>query len=464
MQVLDGTRNFLKRHSVEDSSVVVAVSGGVDSTALLHALLELGPEFDLQLSVAHLDHGIRGEASAENAEFVRDIAEKHGLRLILEKRPVSQIAEEEGLSLEEAARSVRYRFLSQAARESEMDFVALGHNRNDQAETILMHLIRGAGLRGLSGMKERSDRYIRPLLQTPRKEIANYVESRDIDYRFDETNEDTRFTRNRIRHELLPKLEEDYNPRVLDNIVRLGKLTRCAREFIEDRRDRAYEKIKLAEEPSGECFSRGRLLELHPYLQRATVRKFLKEARGDLEDLAYSHVEDLLEKLREEPASTRLDLPGITFSLDRDKACFGKNTSERTRPSYHFGIQPGEVIKIDEADLKITCEIVSSEDEWKLDDFYGDRLIEAVDWRKVEQPILIRNREDGDRFVPLGMKGEKKLKDFFIDLKIPRRERDKIPLVCDENGIIWVVGFRIDDRYKVDNTTEEILTMRAREI
>ncbi|MBS3735930.1 tRNA lysidine(34) synthetase TilS [Candidatus Bipolaricaulota bacterium] len=464
MQVLNDTRNFLKRHSIENSSVLVAVSGGVDSTALLRALSELEPEFDLELSVAHLDHGIRGEASAENAEFVRDIAEKQGLKLIVEKRPVTRIAEEEGRSLEEAARSVRYRFLSQAALENEMDFVALGHNRNDQAETIIMHLIRGAGLRGLSGMKEKSGRYIRPLVQTPRKEITDYVEARDIDYRFDETNEDTSFTRNRIRHELIPKLEDDYNPRIIDNIVRLGKLARGAREFIEGRANRAYEKIKLTEEPDGECFSRGELLALHPYLQRSTVRKFLKEARGDLEDLAYSHVEDLLKKLREEPASTRLDLPGITFSLDRDKACFGKDLSEITQPSYYFEIQPGEVIDIEEADLKITCEIISSEEGWNLDDFYGDRLIEAVDWRKVEQPILVRNREDGDRFVPLGMNGDKKLKDFFIDLKIPRRERDKIPLVCDENGIIWVVGFRIDDRYKVDDTTEELLTMRAREI
>ncbi|MFB6214745.1 MAG: tRNA lysidine(34) synthetase TilS, partial [Candidatus Bipolaricaulia bacterium] len=297
-----------------------------------------------------------------------------------------------------------------------------------------------------------------------RREINNYVEAKGIDYRVDETNEDTTFTRNRIRHELIPKLEEDYNPRVIDNVVRLGKLARGAREFVERHATRAYEEIRLTEESPGECFSREALLELHPYLQRATVRKFLKEARGDLEDLTYSHVEDLLDKLREEPASTRLDLPGITFSLDRDKACFGENLPERPRPSYYFEIKPGEVIEVEDADLKITCEIMSSEDEWNLEDFQGDRLIEAVDWRKVEQPIVIRNREDGDRFVPLGMNGEKKLKDFFIDLKIPLRDRDRIPLVCDRAGIIWVVGFRIDDRYRVDETTGEILTMRARKI
>ncbi|MCF7890853.1 tRNA lysidine(34) synthetase TilS [Candidatus Bipolaricaulota bacterium] len=464
MALLDDIRNFLARHSVESSSVLVAVSGGVDSTAMLHALSELETEFELELSVAHLDHDIREEASAENAEFVRNMAEKLGLQSTVEKRPVSRVLEEESKSLEEAARDVRYSFLTETARAKDIELVALGHNKNDQAETILMHLIRGAGLRGLAGMKEKTGRYIRPLLHTPRKEIKNYLEARGIEYRYDETNQDITFTRNRIRHELIPKLEENYNPRIIDNIVRLGDLAGDARDFIEGRVNKASEEIRVQEGAGGVCFRRKKLLEFHPYIQRTTIRRFMKEAKGNLEDLTFSHVEKVLDKLREEPASTRLDLPGITFSLDRNKACFGKDLPAGTPPSFYFEIEPGEVMEIEEVDLKISLETKTLDAERNLDDFYSDRLIEAVDWRKVEQPIAVRNRQEGDRFVPLGMNGEKKLKDFFIDLKVPLKERDRIPLVCDRKGIIWVVGFRIDDRYKVDEATNEILTMRAREI
>lgn len=464
MVLLEETKKFLKRHSIEGSSILVAVSGGIDSTALLHVLTELDSEFDLDLSVAHLDHCIRGKASAENAEFVRKMAEEHDLESIIEKRPVTPVAEEESQSLEEAARDVRYSFLTEVSRAEGIELVALGHNKNDQAETILMHLLRGAGLRGLGGMKEKSGRYVRPFLNVPRKEIKNYLESREIDYRFDETNEDTTFTRNRIRHELIPRLEEDYNPNIIDNLFRLGNLARGAREFIEGRVNRAFEEIRLPEDTTGVCFNREKLLSLHPYIQRATIRKFLKEARGNLEDITFSHVKDLLTKLRKEPASTQLDLPGTTFSLDRNRACFGVKLANNTRSFFYFEIAPGESGEIEEADLEISFETKTIETERDLDNFDSNRLIETVDWRKVEQPISVRNRRDGDWFVPLGMDGKKKLKDFFIDLKVPIKERDRIPLVCDGRGIIWVVGFRIDDRYKVDESTDEVLTMRAREI
>jgi tRNA(Ile)-lysidine synthase len=462
--VLTEVRNFLGRHSVKDRSVLLAVSGGIDSVTLLHALLELRDEFNLELPVAHLDHGLRGESSTGDAEFVRKLTAKLNLNSTIETRPVNQVAEQKSLSLEEAARSVRYDFLDEVAAEKSTDFIALGHNRNDQAETILMNILRGTGLRGLGGMRERNGPYIRPLLNVPRDEIARYVEENQIEYRVDETNKDTSFTRNRIRHELMPELEADYNSKVVDSLVRLGELAKHARDFTANRVEEVVGEIKIDGGTGGLCFDRKKLLKFHPYLQRATIRKLIKETKGDLRDISFTHVEVVLDKLKEEPASTRLDLPGVTFSLDREKCCFGVKIPEKDRSSYRYELQPGEETVIEEAKLEISANVEPLSRGRDDFDFPSDRLIEVVDWRKVERPILVRNRSDGDRFVPLGMNGEKKLKDFFIDLKIPRRERDRIPLVCDETGIIWVVGYRIDDRYRVDETTDEILIIKARNI
>ncbi|MFB6291226.1 MAG: tRNA lysidine(34) synthetase TilS [Candidatus Bipolaricaulia bacterium] len=466
MVLLPDIKDFLDRHAIENSSILAAVSGGVDSMALLHGLNELKSEFNLELAVAHLDHGLRGKASTEDAEFVRKKSIELGIDPIIEKRSVGRVAQEESQSLEEIARSVRYSFLSETARSEGLKFVALGHNRNDQAETILMHVIRGAGLRGLGGMNEKRDRYIRPLLQTSRQEITQYVEENELDYRIDETNKDKSFTRNRIRHDLIPKLERDYNPKIIDNLVRLGDIAREAQDFLESRANEVVKKLRIAEaeDRNYECFDRKGFLDLPPPLQRATIRKFLEEVRGNLEDISFSHVEAVVRKLEDEPASTKLDLPGITFRLDRNRACFDGEQIEPTAPSFSYKVRPGEETNIREAETKIILEIKPLKEEGKPVNFSSDRLIEAVDWCKVEQPIVVRNRADGDRFVPLGMNGTKKLKDFFIDLKVPIRERDRIPIVCDRKGIIWVVGYRIDDRYKVDETTEEILTMKARKI
>ena len=204
MQVLNKVRDFLTRHSIRNCSILVALSGGTDSTALINLLLELREEFSLELSIAHLDHCLRGEASEKDAQFVRSKAEEMGLKATISKREVNRFVGEDNRSLEEAAREVRYEFLSETADAQGVDYVALGHNKNDQAETVLMNIIRGAGLRGLGGMQEVKGRYIRPLLNLKRDEIRNYIEARGLDYRRDETNKNTDFLRNRVRQVLIP--------------------------------------------------------------------------------------------------------------------------------------------------------------------------------------------------------------------------------------------------------------------
>lgn len=462
MQVLNKVRDCLTRHSIRNSLILVALSGGTDSTALLNLLLELREEFSLELSIAHLDHGLRGESSEEDARFVRYKAEEIGLKATISKREVNRVVGEENRSLEEAAREVRYEFLSETAVAQGVDYVALGHNKNDQAETVLMNIIRGAGLRGLGGMQEVKGRYIRPLLNLKSDEIMNYIEARELDYRRDETNKNTKFLRNRIRHVLIPELKEDYNTKVVENLTRMAKLAKEAYSFIENQANEVSRDIRITNDVDGTCFDKTKLSTFDTYLQKAVIRKLINEAKGNLRDITSTHVDSVISKIEDEPARTRLSLPEITFTLNRERACFVREFNREDRADFRYEIQPGESLVVEEANITINLELVSEPKELNPEDFASDSLTEYVDWGKVEQPIVVRNRNEGDRFKPLGMNGEKKVKDFFIDEKVSFEERYKVPLVCDEEGIIWVVGHRIDERYKLEESTEKGLLIKAR--
>ncbi|MBS3766183.1 tRNA lysidine(34) synthetase TilS [Candidatus Bipolaricaulota bacterium] len=441
--------------------MLISVSGGIDSTVLLHVLSDLKEEFELELSVAHLDHGIRGQASARDAEFVRKEAKKMGLDSTIGKRPVEEVSEEKNLSLEEAAREIRYEFLSEVSEDLNSDYVALGHNRDDQAETILMHVIRGSGLRGLGGIEEVRGSYIRPLLKTSREEIKDYASAEELDYRRDGTNRDTSYTRNRIRHELIPELEGNYNPKIKETLTGLGSLAKEAQSFISGKAAELRKEIRTKKDEPGVHFSRDGLSGAHLYLKKVTIRQLIKEAKGDLKDVNSDHVRQVAEKLEEKPARTRLDLPGITFILRREVGCFAKNFSEETMGSFSYQIDHEDKLKLEEAGMELQFEVTPDPEKFNPDNFSADSLTEVVDWGKVERSIVVRNREPGDSFRPLGMDGEKKLKDFFIDSKVPYERRDRVPLVCDSRSIIWVVGYQIDDRYRIRTQTNKGMIMKA---
>ncbi len=453
----------MSTRSIADCSIVVSVSGGVDSITLLRLLYELKDEQDLELSVAHLDHGIRGVASEEDAEFVREVAGKLGLPSTVEKRDVKDLSDT-AFSLEEAARRVRYDFLEEVKKKEAADYVALGHNRDDQVETVLMHLIQGTGLRGLGGMDPVRDFYVRPLLNTSRREIRDYAETNGLNYRQDETNRDTDHLRNRIRHELLPELEENYNPQIRKKVKELSSLADEARSFIQEKVTKEIEELDVEREDDQIRFQREGIQKLHPYLKKAVLRRLILKVRGSLKDVTSSHVRKVIDQLEKNPTVAQLDLPGVRFILRNGTARFleaRKKVSENTRVEFDYEIELGEALVLEEAGMELTLQRTPGQDIPDPGDFSADSLTEVVDWSKVEQPIHVRNRKPGDRFVPLGMDGEKKLKDFFIDEKVPREERNYVPLVCDRNGVIWVVGYRIDERYKIKHTTEKGLIMKA---
>jgi tRNA(Ile)-lysidine synthase len=449
--MLDKVKRTVEEHRLvaPGDRVLVAVSGGADSLTLLYALYWLRKEYALELAIAHLDHGIRGD-TAEDLRVVRQAADDLGLPLIYERADVPAYADERGLNLEEAARIVRLDFLERAARRFGAVRIALGHTRTDLAETVLMHLLRGAGPGGLKGITYSTPPYIRPLLSVSRQETRDFCLRHDIPFHDDPTNLDKRYLRNAIRLELLPLLQR-YNPRAEEALARAAGLLAEAEEALDWAASRA-----LAEVREGEHLSLAALAALPPAVQALAVRAFLIERLGSPRRLERVHVTKLLELIRA-GRSGEVALPGgIPAVVAGGKLTVGKEEKPREpEGSWRLPV-PGEV-EIAPLGWRFRAEFVPRPGSLVPPSPY----IAYLDPQAVKQPLEIRPRRPGDRLRPLGLRGEKKVKNLLMEAKIPSEERDRWPLVCDQRGIVWVVGIRIAERYKVKQGTQEVLRIEA---
>ena len=466
----------LLRRALEQSGLapakllVVAVSGGPDSLALLHALHHLREELSLELHGAHLDHGLRGEASRADAQFVADTLRGLGLPYTLEEADVASFRRRERLSLEEAAREVRYAFLARVAAEQKADAVALGHTADDQVETVLMNMIRGAGLTGLRGMTPATRRafdgeevtLIRPLLKASRRETEAYCYALDLVPRRDDSNRSPEATRNRIRMELLPLLE-GYNPSVRDALLRLSAAAARDMDYLEGEVDVVWDQVAgldASRDEAGVTLSRAAFSLLAPAIQSHLLRRAVLVAKGNLEAVGQNHI-DGMAHLMSGAAGRSLDLPGgIRFTVGYTDA-----TLAHPEPGPHDPPPLGG-----EHELSTPGETMLP--GWRVLSSLTARLTEGgtgansachlayLDWDALGGHVWVRPRTPGDRFQPLGMAQAKKLQDFMVDSKIPRELRDRIPLVVSPRGIAWVVGWRIAEWAKPREGEARLLELR----
>ena len=467
--------------------VVLGVSGGPDSVGLLYLLRGIG--LDLRLHIAHLNHLIRGAEAEEDARFVARLAEELGLPATIEARDVPAAQKRLGGSLEEAARRERYAFLEEVAEKVSAKKIALGHTADDQVETILQHILKGTGLRGLRGMLSRRPLrpgsglfVIRPLLGIWHQEIEEFLGEQCITFRRDRTNVERSFLRNRLRHELLPLLEADYNKGIKEALLRLGQGAQLAYDFL-------TQKVLEVEEKGLICRTSNvghrtsdvdisLLLDLHP----AVASEFIREVAGrlsvkqkpvrasaglgsKLRDFSITHFKEIMRLARGETGKV-MHLPGgVRVVKEYGQLRFeAAETGESERADF---AEVEELIRVpgrtEIADFGLEFEVEATRKE-DFEDFLKrkSRWQEAVDMACVSVPLRVRYRRSGDRFWPLGARGEKKLKEFFINQKVPRRLRDRIPLVVSGERVVWVVGYRIDERVKVTETTQDILSVSVR--
>ncbi|MBU3911846.1 MAG: tRNA lysidine(34) synthetase TilS [Candidatus Omnitrophica bacterium] len=328
---LDKIRSTIKKYRMLDrhDSVLVGLSGGPDSVALLHALAAIKQDYSLKIYIAHIDHMFRGEESKQDRKFCQDLAESMGLTAFCEERDIPKIAEEKGMSSEEVARLERYEFFFRVARENSVDKIAVGHTKDDQAETILMRMIRGSGLSGLGGMNPVKDMkgmvVIRPLINATRQEIEGFIKECGLKCRHDSSNDEVVFTRNKVRHELIPYLEDRFNPNIKEVLVNMAENLRTEDEFLEKFSSRKF-KIMSKKSRSGYItVDIGKFKKQPHAIKKRIIRSALKELKGDLRRFTYQHWKEIEELVNARPVNSVVDLPGgIDIKKEKGAIIFKK--------------------------------------------------------------------------------------------------------------------------------------------
>lgn len=453
-------RHFLLDNSLMSRTLVVGVSGGADSVCLLHVLFSLKDEMKLRLHVAHLNHGLRGEEADADADYVLSLAEKLGIPATIESRDVEGYRVENRCSLEEAAREVRYRFFAEVAQSLGTDAVMLGHTADDQAETILLHLIRGTGLSGLQGMRPISSwqmksgawlNLIRPLLEVSRKDTQAYCAGFGLFPRIDSSNLSPKHLRNRIRYELLPKLEE-YNPSIRESLSRCAHAVADDVAYLDSEVSRIWNSV-VDELPEGVAFDNEAFSALPASLKRHLLRAALGGLSGTPRDIEMIHIESLIGVL-ERPVGKRLSLPhGLTFYGGYEKSMI---TAKERVPCPLPLIEGKQALNVPGETL-FSGWVVRARVLEDQSDSIATGYKAHLDFDRVGCELFVRTRKPGDRFQPLGMNETKKLQDFMVDAKIPQAWRDRVPLVLCGDWIVWVVGWRIDHRARVTSSTKKVL-------
>jgi tRNA(Ile)-lysidine synthase len=481
-QVIAKLHDCIERRGFIGAGLVVAVSGGPDSLALTLALADLREALDLHLHLAHLDHQLRPE-SADDAAFVQDIARSLRLPLTVGHVNVRQSAETEGVGIEEAARRERYRFLARLCRTTGATGVVVAHTADDQTETRLMHWLRGSGLRGLVGMAEDAlvevpgaglVRIVRPLLDVRKEETEAFCRERGVTARFDPSNLDRTFTRNRLRHDVLPSLRE-INSRLDDSLARLARCAADAEQFIESELDRRIGTL-VRIDGSDWVIDRKRWRELPPALKRALLQRAATAVGHSTTVVDADNVEEGLRAADNWPSGKALTWPSdIELRVEHDRVMVRRRrVPGAALPTYALSIaDDGEVVF-----GPIATSI--ADDPQK-----GDSLVDLrgiIRWRRVTAPctdrradqwhcdldgakiaevssLVLRSRQPGDWIMPEGMTGRKKIQDLLVDAHIPREERQRVPIIASAKGIAWVAGVRRDRRFVADAESHDVVCL-----
>lgn len=440
----------IKKYNLIDKNdtIIVGASGGPDSQFLIYLLNEIKTEYNLTIILAHLNHLHRKEAIFDE-NLVVETGKKLNLEVKVKKSSMDDFAKENKLSPEDAGRRLRYDFFYSLAKENKSAKIAVAHNMDDQAETMLFRMARGTGLDGLSGMDYKNGKIIRPILSFKKSEILAYLNEKKIPYAIDSTNLENDYSRNYIRNEIFPKIAE-LNPNAIENFYNLSDLIKNDLEIIDELIDQKYEVVAVIEDKTFVKFDKEEFENLSYSIKSRILRKSIYKLQGNVKNFSKENIDDFL---------NLLDLD-TGKKIIKGKLVFIKNYNSYDLVILNEDSDKQEIVRLNLGEQvrfkgkKIKASRVLEKDK-------KSKNIGYFDLDKISSPLIIRSRENGDKFKPFGMNHRKKLKDFFIDEKIDKNIRDQIPIILSENDIIWVGGYRISDDYKLDSGTNNILKIEV---
>lgn len=453
--------------------VVVGVSGGADSMALLTLLVELNQQlgWELSLHVAHLNHQLRGADAEKDAGFVQAAADSLSLPCTIETRDIKALAAAEPRGIEEVGRRERYAFFERVCLQVGSKLVAVGHHADDNAETILHRILRGTGLRGLVGIPRRRPlsqgndvMLVRPLLRLTRQALCAYLADAGIAYREDRTNSTDEPMRNRIRNVLMPLVEEQFNPQVRDALTRLGEQAQWVEEYLSETVQLTFESLIISRTDQEVVLNTDALSRKSRIVQTELIRLAYRSFGLGEQHLSFAHLAAALDLIADPASGKQLQLPGgMTIDKRYHRLVFSLPSDEpRETIASEIAVHlPGQTL-LPIRRLRIECVVddVTPDDVRRLR-HAGCSMEECIDYDAVHPPLVVRKRRAGDRFFPLGAPGSKKLSDFLIGAKVDPRVRERVAVLCDQLGPIWIIGHRIDDRVKLTALTKRALRLRA---
>ncbi len=461
--IFEKTLSTIKKYNlIEDGDkIVLGLSGGPDSVCLLHLLSRLKEAMNIEVYAAHLNHQIRGIEAQKDALYVSQLCESLGITFFVKSINVPEYCKENKLSIEEGARKLRYEMFFEIKENLNADKIAVAHNMNDQAETVLMRIMRGTGLQGLKGIDYiRDGVIIRPILDIEREEIESYCEQYNLNPRIDKTNLETIYTRNKIRLELIPYMKENFNSNVMESLVRMSRSVKLDNDFIEEE---AFKKFKEV------AFINGYNLEikldkyknLHKSLKTRIIRQGIKYVLGDTNFIDQKHIDEIIILELDSKIDKKLVLPrGLFVYRQKGKLVFTtKEIVPQKEKDFSLEVPKNGFVKIHEADVIIETEIIPIN---KYRGLKKDKSLKCFDNNKIEGGIFVRNRRSGDKIKLSG--GSKKVKQLLVDLKIDKSEKGKVPIIHDDNGILCVGNFKNSEEYKIDEKTKEVLKIAFKKI
>jgi tRNA(Ile)-lysidine synthase len=450
--------------------VIVAVSGGPDSVALLHIIIALAEKFRTAICMAYLNHGLRGEESVREESFVKQLGERLSVPVVCKSVDIIAVQKDRGrgMSIEEVGRQERYQFLYETASKFDAQKIALGHHLNDQCETVMINLIRGSGVEGLKGILPiRNGKIIRPLIDCTKDEILTYLENVGLPFVHDLSNAEDIYLRNRIRNHLIPEIKSIYNPSFENSLHHMADLMRIDNDFISTKTNKAMAEMRLDQSSHEYTIKIPDLLSYHEAIQNRVIKNVFLSFSTTKTGIAYVHITAFRNLILGDNLKASLNLPfGIKVQREGDivsilyKPRYIENDNIDSQESNKFFFQydhvpvPGK-ININELGIMINFSIF----EGTVADAPNVKKSKSayMDYDKIFFPLMVRSIKPGDRIIPLGMKGTQKLKSIFINEKVPANMRYKIPILADAMSIIWVAGIRLSEHVKITDKTRNII-------